>query len=66
MGGSVLEKTFVCVCVCVGQKGLRGIGRLDCPAESFSTGSGETHGKSLLHIFSSHESENGDRANAAY
>lgn len=41
----------VCVCLCAWQKGLQRIGRLDGPAESFST----DFGKSLLHIFSSHD-----------
>lgn len=32
----------------------------------FSSDSGEAHGKSLLQIFSSHGSENGERACMAY
>lgn len=32
----------------------------------FSSDSGEAHGKSLAHIFSSHGSENGERARMAY
>lgn len=49
----------VCVCVCVCKNGLLGIGRLDGPAESFFSGSGEAHGKSFLHTFSLRGIENG-------
>lgn len=55
--------------VCVfafGPKGLLGIRRLDVPAESFSSDSGVVYGKSLLHIFNSHGSENRERARMVY